>query len=177
MSTKTTFLTHKWRSKTVVAHRFRGSLVMCTFWWWCHNRSRNALWDATIVTQHMKSDIDSDVTLFMVMFTVGRVRSVDSWAPFQYQIWRLIIRSREVSKPRDWQFILLHRFEIWQAPRQQCCRGACRISERSDNSKYKSRGFDFPICYDKTSYLILKRGAGPTCWFRCIGLYKTWSLI
>ena len=25
---------------------------------------------------------------------------------------------------------------------RQCCRGACQISERSDNSKYKSRGFE-----------------------------------
>ena len=58
------------------------------------------------------------------------------WAPFQYPIRRLIIRSREVSK-----FKLLHRFEIWQASRQQGCRGACQISERSHSSKYKSSDF------------------------------------
>ena len=67
---------------------------------------------------------------------------VRSWAPFQYQIRRLIVWSREVSKPRDWQFKLLHRFAIWQAHRQQCCRGACRMSERSDNSKYIFQGFE-----------------------------------
>ena len=55
---------------------------------------------------------------------------------------RLFVRSREVSKPRDWYFKLLYRFEIWQAHRQHCCRSACQISERSDNSKYKSRGFE-----------------------------------
>ena len=49
---------------------------------------------------------------------------------------RLIVRSREVSKPRDWYFKSSYRFEIWQAHRQQCCRSACQISERSDNSKY-----------------------------------------
>ena len=32
---------------------------------------------------------------------------------FQYQIRHLIVRSREVSKPHDWWFILSHRFEIW----------------------------------------------------------------
>ena len=37
---------------------------------------------------------------------------------------------------------LSYRFEIWQAHRQHCCRSACQISERSDNSKYKSRGFE-----------------------------------
>ena len=32
--------------------------------------------------------------------------------------------------------------QICQAHRQHCCRSACQISERSDNSKYKSRGFE-----------------------------------
>ena len=50
-------------------------------------------------------------------------------APIKYHpIKRLILRSREVSKPWDWQFVLSHRFGIWQAPRQHCCRGACQIS-------------------------------------------------
>ena len=64
----------------------------------------------------------------------------DSWVPSQYPKRRLIVF--EVSKPRDWYFQLSYRFEIWQAHRQQCCRSACQISERSDNSKYKSRGFE-----------------------------------
>ena len=64
------------------------------------------------------------------------------WAPSQYPKRRIFVRSREVSKPRDWYFKLSHRFEIWQAHRQQCCRSACQISERSGNSKYKSRGFE-----------------------------------
>ena len=54
-------------------------------------------------------------------------------APFQYPIRCLILRSCEVSKPWDWWFQLLYRFEIWQSHRQQCCRGACQILERSDN--------------------------------------------
>ena len=65
-----------------------------------------------------------------------------NWAPSQYPKRRLFVRSREVSKPRDWYFKLSYRFEIWQAHRQHCCRSACQISERSDNSKYKSRGFE-----------------------------------
>ena len=64
------------------------------------------------------------------------------WTPSQYPKRRLFVRSRKVSKPRDWYFKLWHRFEIWQAHRQQCCRSACQISERSDNSKYKSRGLE-----------------------------------
>ena len=63
------------------------------------------------------------------------------WAPSQYPKRRLFVRSRKVSKPRDWYFKLSYRFEIWQAHRQHSCRSACLISKRSDNSKYKSRGF------------------------------------
>ena len=66
----------------------------------------------------------------------------ESRAPSQYPKRRLSVRSRKVSKPRDWYFKLAYRFKIWQAHRQHCCRSACQISERSDNSKYKSRGFD-----------------------------------
>ena len=65
-----------------------------------------------------------------------------SRAPSQYPKRRLSVRSRKVSKPRDWYFKLSYRFEIWQAHRQHCCRSACQVSERSDNSKYQSRGFE-----------------------------------
>ena len=65
-----------------------------------------------------------------------------SRAPFQYPIRRLIVRSRKVSKARDRVLKCSYRFEIWQASRRQCCRGACQISERSDNSQYRSRGFE-----------------------------------
>ena len=82
------------------------------------------------------------------------------WAPSQYPKRRLFVRSRKVSKPRDWYFKLSYRFEIWQAHRQHCCRSACQISERSDNSKYKSRGFETTRSYEKTSFRILRRGPG-----------------
>ena len=52
------------------------------------------------------------------------------------------VPAYEDLKPRDWYFKLSYRFEIWQAHRQQCCRSACQISEWSDNSEYKSRGFE-----------------------------------
>ena len=64
------------------------------------------------------------------------------WAPSQYPKRRLSVSSHKVSKPRDRYFRLSYRFEIWEAHRQHCCRSTCQISERSDNSKYKSRGFE-----------------------------------
>ena len=76
------------------------------------------------------------------------------WPPFQYPIRRLIVRSREVSKPRDRQFKLSHRCEIWPAHRQQCCRGVCQISQRSDYSKHKSRGIE------TSRYLTIRRLIG-----------------
>ena len=63
-------------------------------------------------------------------------------APSQYPKRRLIVRSREVSKPRDLYLELFDRSEIWQALRQHCCRCACQISKRYDNLKYQSRGFE-----------------------------------
>ena len=62
----------------------------------------------------------------------------ETWDQFQYPVRRLILRSHEVTKPSDWQFELSYRSEIWQAHRQQCCRGACQISEWTDNSIYIS---------------------------------------
>ena len=38
-------------------------------------------------------------------------------------------RSRKVSKSWDWVSKWSWRFDIWQVYRQQCCRGACQISE------------------------------------------------
>ena len=59
-------------------------------------------------------------------------------APSQYPKRRLSVRSRKVSKPRDLYLELSDRSEIWQALRQHCCRCACQISKRYDNSKYQS---------------------------------------
>ena len=61
---------------------------------------------------------------------------------FNIQVRRLIVRSGEVSKPRDLYLKLFDRSEIWQAPRQQCCRCACQISKRCDNLNYQSRSFE-----------------------------------
>ena len=54
----------------------------------------------------------------------------------------LVERSCEVLKPWVLYFKLSDHFEIWQAPRQHCCRSACQITERYINSNYQSRGFE-----------------------------------
>ena len=58
---------------------------------------------------------------------------------FQYPIRRFIVRSREVSKPRDWRIELSHHSKIWQAPQQHCCWGACPISKQYYNSNSRPR--------------------------------------
>ena len=55
---------------------------------------------------------------------INEWNSSGAWAPSQYPKRRLFVRSRKVSKPRDWYFKLSYRFEIWQAHRQHCCRSA-----------------------------------------------------
>ena len=64
------------------------------------------------------------------------------WVSFQYRLSRLIARSREVPKPRDLYLELLDCSDVWQAPRQHCCRRACQISKRCDNFNYQSRGLE-----------------------------------
>ena len=51
-------------------------------------------------------------------------------ATFQYPIRRLIVRSREVLKPRDLYLELSDRSEISQADRQDYCRRAYQMSKR-----------------------------------------------
>ena len=84
----------------------------------------------------------TETTSIRMVTSCDIFKTRDSWAPSQYPKRRLSVRSSKVSKPRDWYFKLSYRFGIWQAHRQHCCRSACQISERSDNSKYKSRGFE-----------------------------------
>ena len=54
-----------------------------------------------------------------------------TWAPFQYPIRRLTVRSHKVSKARD-----------LYCPIALGCRSACQISKRCDNLNYQSRGFE-----------------------------------
>ena len=88
-------------------------------------------------------------------------------AASQYPKRRLFVRSRKVSKPRDWYFKLSYRFEIWLAHRQHCCRSACQISERSDNSKYKSRGFETLRDLTERRLFGYWDGALTPKWLRC----------
>ena len=90
------------------------------------------------------------------------------------QIRRLIIRSREDSKARDLYFELSHRFEIWRAPRKQCCRGVCQDSERSDNSTQTSQHLYFARFRDKTSYRILK---GPQIILLAVNPLRSWLMV
>ena len=88
-----------------------------------------------------------DLSITMLMFHVHSYYVSCSlllvpWAPSQYPIRRLFVRSRKVSKPRDLYLELSDCSGIWQALRQHCCRCACQISKRYDNLKYQSRGFE-----------------------------------
>ena len=63
-------------------------------------------------------------------------------ALFQYQIRRLILRSRNISKPWDLYSELSDHSEIIQAPQQHCCRRACQISKRYEHFNTRSRAFE-----------------------------------
>ena len=65
-----------------------------------------------------------------------------TWDPCQYPMKGLIVRYRQVSKPRDLSLKLSDRSEIWQTSPHHCCRDAYQISKRCNDSKYSSRGFE-----------------------------------
>ena len=60
----------------------------------------------------------------------------------------------KISQPQDMYLTLSNRSEIWQAPRQLCCWGTCKISQWCDCLNYQSHGMRSS---DKTSYRTLKR--------------------
>ena len=88
-----------------------------------------------------------------------------SWALLQYPTISLIVRSRKVSKQRDFWLELHRRSEIWQAYRQECCRCASQISKRCDNSSYWSRGFE-------TARDLTIRRHTYVCQFRVLSLFR-----
>ena len=63
-----------------------------------------------------------------------------TWLSIWYCRRCLTIRSRKASKVQDWVPKCSYCFDIWQVPPNH--QGACQISERSDNSKYKSPSFE-----------------------------------
>ena len=88
--------------------------------------------------------------------------TMETRALFQYRIWRLIIRSRKVWKPRDLYLELHDCSAIWQAHWHQCCRCVCQISKRCDNLNYQSRGFD--ISRDLKIRRFIRYGNGAQVW-------------
>ena len=88
---------------------------------------------------------------------------------FQCAIIRLIVRSRAVSKPRDWQIRSSHRFEKWQPP----------VIFQSDKTILVKlsclRGFR--RSYDKTFYRISKRRPRCLCqpWYCLLSINGHYS--
>ena len=57
---------------------------------------------------------------------------------------RYDVLSSDLAKTRNREICIYKpdRSEIWQAPRQHCCRSAWQISKRFDELNYQSRGFE-----------------------------------
>ena len=92
---------------------------------------------------------------------------VTSWDPFQYLIRRLIVWSREVSKPGELYLELFDHSEIWQV--QHRCPFACQISKRWDNLNYQS--CDLDSSRDLTIRRLIGYWNGSPFWF------WVWSLL
>ena len=72
---------------------------------------------------------------------------VACWALFQYPIRHLMTRSHKVSKQWDFYLELSSGSEIWQTPRQHCCRCVCQISKRCEHFKPRPRAFETTRVY------------------------------
>ena len=73
------------------------------------NKSGKCMYNIwTISTWHDKGNNTIIILWYSAWDALGDIdrhmmaADVESWAPFQYPIRRLIVRSREVSRPRDW---------------------------------------------------------------------------
>ena len=89
------------------------------------------------------------------------------WGSVHWGVWRLLLRSLQVSKAWACMVKFSHRFDIWQASRQQRCRDTCQISKRLGKSKHPPRSFE--ISRDLTirrppAYWVLMRRSGGTGW-------------
>ena len=84
----------------------------------------------------------SSAVMALSLFDTLIIGFHETGAMFQCLIRRRMVRSRKVSKPRYLYLELFDSSEIWQASRQQCCRGVCQIAKQCDDLNYQSRGFD-----------------------------------
>ena len=124
------------------------SYVFSALTHWCNNgrcQPLNYYWDcysgvpslSQVTATHMKIR-HSKMKSAGVQSSNGLRRP---WAPIQYPIRCLIVRSHKVSKPWD-SYLEYNCIEIWQAPQQQCCWSARQISKWCDNLNYQSCGFE-----------------------------------
>ena len=106
-----------------------------------HEPNRTYVWDQLSICQLSMQDIW--IVILSIWPKCGKLPSKGGeqfgreWWGHWWRAW-----SREVSKPRDSGSNFSNCSEIWQVPRQRCCRGACQISERYDHCIIQSRGFE-----------------------------------
>ena len=93
--------------------------------------------DGKLETRYVYALEDIYFTLKMIYLTPYEV-----WVSTHQADERLTARSREASKVRDSCLNFSNPSEIWQAPRQRCCRDACPISEWYNHYNVQSRGFE-----------------------------------
>ena len=86
------------------------------------------------------------------------------WSPIRWvidtlgavSIFCFIVQSHKISILWDWVLKYSYRFEIWQAHRQHCCRGACHVETRLKNLNTDLDLRDSVRSYDK----ILRQAHG-----------------
>ena len=72
----------------------------------------------------------------------------------QYRIWRLIVITRKVLEAWDQWVEFSNSFDIWQASRQHCCRGAFQMSKRYGH--FDTRSGAFKTLWDLTMRRLMR---------------------
>ena len=95
-----------------------------------------------VYKQYIFLSIDLNLSMYMyepawmwfeMKYNIRCIASILTWASIHKADGRLTARTREVSKPQESASNFFNRFDIWQTPRQQRCRDACRIAKRCDH--------------------------------------------
>ena len=111
----------QWIRVIYFAHISKGYLIyILTRVWLHHNQWSNSEvkgMDKFRWYKTPKKQTKSESSSSFMGYTLFKGCRSRSRAPSQYPKRRLLVRSRKVSKPRDWYFKLSYRFEIWLLPK------------------------------------------------------------
>ena len=171
-------------NKAIFTHRLRASIARFTFCWWrrnwliaqcimessnCYAGAWKVIWNIRLVlswwysrTNFISSTITSTSSLYGIWDPSPNIDDTVPRCPlYLHTHWICLMMSWTSSTLFRWSYGP----EIKKLFGSTVTEGACKISERSDNFKAISRGFEFSRHFGgKTSYTLMNKGPGWPSW-------------